>query len=84
MVVKDEHARILMTDEAASENGDDARQFLQRLKDHGLKVTAAFWIMRKLHRSHQSGLSSCPLSGRPFPYGQEYLGAPQKSTFHPI
>src|SRR3989475_3589131 len=42
MVVKDEHDRILMTHEAASENGDDARQFLQRLKDHGLKVTAAF------------------------------------------
>src|SRR5256886_13560727 len=42
MVVKDEHARILMTHEAASENGDDARQFLQRLKDHGLRVTAAF------------------------------------------
>jgi hypothetical protein len=42
MVVKDEHARILMTHEAASENGDDARQFLQRLKDCGLKVTAAF------------------------------------------
>jgi len=31
-----------MTHEAASENGDDARQFLQRLKDHSLKVTAAF------------------------------------------
>ena len=31
-----------MTHEAASENGDDARQFLQRLKDRGLKVTAAF------------------------------------------
>jgi hypothetical protein len=42
MVVKDEHDRILMTHEAASENGDDARQFLQRLKDLGLKVTAAF------------------------------------------
>src|SRR5467141_960526 len=42
MVVKDEHDRILMTHEAASENGDDARQFLQRLKDHSLKVTAAF------------------------------------------
>src|SRR5215813_11674106 len=42
MVVKDEHDRILMTHEAASENGEDARQFLQRLKDHGLKVTAAF------------------------------------------
>ena len=42
MVVKDEHDRILMTHEAASENGDDARQFLQRLKDCGLQVTAAF------------------------------------------
>src|SRR5215467_2553538 len=42
MVVKDEHDRILITHEVAAENGDDARQFLQRLKDHGLKVTAAF------------------------------------------
>ncbi|HSX78302.1 MAG TPA: transposase [Candidatus Saccharimonadia bacterium] len=42
MVVKDEHNRILMTHEAAAENGDDARQFLQRLQDRGLKVSAAF------------------------------------------
>ena len=42
MVVKDEHDRILMTQEAASENGDDARKFLQKLKDLGLTVTAAF------------------------------------------
>jgi hypothetical protein len=42
MVVKDEHDRLLMTHEAASEHGDDARQFLQRLKDRGLQVTAAF------------------------------------------
>jgi len=42
MVVKDEHDRILMTHEAASENGDDARQFLQRCKELGLHVTAAF------------------------------------------
>ena len=42
MVVKEEHDRILMTHEAASENGDEARQFLQQLKDRGLKVTAAF------------------------------------------
>ena len=41
MVVKDEHDRLLMTHEAASENGDDAKQFLQQLKDLGLKVTAA-------------------------------------------
>jgi hypothetical protein len=42
MVVKDEHDRILITHEAASENGEDAGQFLQRCKDLGLKVTAAF------------------------------------------
>jgi hypothetical protein len=30
MVVKDEHDRILITHEAASENGEDARQFLQK------------------------------------------------------
>ena len=42
MVVKDEHVRILITHEAASEHGDDARQFLQRCKDLGLHVTAAF------------------------------------------
>ncbi len=42
MVVKDEHDRILMTHEAASENGDEARQFLQRCKALGLQVTAAF------------------------------------------
>src|SRR2546426_11707834 len=42
MVVKDEHDRILMTHEVASENGEDARQFLQRVKDLGLHVTAAF------------------------------------------
>src|SRR5712691_283729 len=42
MVVKDEHDRILITHEAASENGADARQFLQRCKDLGLNVTAAF------------------------------------------
>jgi Transposase len=42
MVVQDERDRILMTHEAASENGDEAKQFLQQLKDLGLKVTAAF------------------------------------------
>jgi Transposase len=42
MVVKDEHDRILITHEVASENGEDARQFLQRCKDLGLHVTAAF------------------------------------------
>ena len=42
MVVKDEHDRILISHEAASENGDEARQFLQRCKDLGLNVTAAF------------------------------------------
>ena len=42
MVVKDEPDRILITHEVASENGDDARQFLQHVKDLGLQVTAAF------------------------------------------
>jgi hypothetical protein len=42
MVVKDEHDRILMTYETESENGDDARKFLKRLKAPGLNVTAAF------------------------------------------
>ena len=42
MVVKDEHDRILITHEAASENGEDARQFLQHVKDLGLHVTAVF------------------------------------------
>src|SRR5256885_3604500 len=34
MVVKDEHDRILITHEAASENGEDAKQFLHGLNDH--------------------------------------------------
>jgi hypothetical protein len=41
MVVKDEPDRILMTHEAASEHGEDARKFLQHVKDLGLNVTAA-------------------------------------------
>ena len=42
MVVKDEHDRILITHETVSENGKEARQFLQHVKDLGLHVTAAF------------------------------------------
>jgi Transposase len=42
MVVKDEHDRILIPHEAASEHGDDARKFLQQIKALGLNVTAAF------------------------------------------
>jgi hypothetical protein len=41
MVVQDAHDRLLMTHEAGSENGADARKFLQKLKDLGLNVTAA-------------------------------------------
>jgi hypothetical protein len=41
-VVKDEHDRLLITHEAASEHGDAARRFLQRGKDLGLQGTAAF------------------------------------------
>src|SRR5215471_1774446 len=42
MVVKDEHDPSLITHEAASENGEDAKKFLQHVKDLGLNVTAAF------------------------------------------
>lgn len=42
MVIKDEHDRILMTHEAASENGEEAQQFLKHVKKLGLNVTAAF------------------------------------------
>src|SRR5262249_23617845 len=35
-------------------------------------------LLAELYRSDQSRLSSRPLSGRPFPYGEEYLGTPQK------
>ncbi|MDM8551652.1 transposase [Desulfobacterales bacterium HSG2] len=42
MVIKDESDRILITHEAASENGDDARQFLQKVKDCGMTVSLAF------------------------------------------
>lgn len=42
MVIKDEHDRILMTHEAESENGEEAKQFLQQVKKLGLNVTAAF------------------------------------------
>ena len=42
MVVKDEHDRLLITHEAASEHGDAARQFLPRCTALGLQGTAAF------------------------------------------
>lgn len=42
MVIKDESDRILITHEAASENGDDAIKFLQKIKKLGMTVTSAF------------------------------------------
>ena len=42
MVVQDAPDRLLLTPEAASENGNAARQFLQRCKALGLHGTAAF------------------------------------------
>ena len=42
MVVKEEHDRILLTHEATSENGAEARQLLHHVKDLGLHVPAAF------------------------------------------
>src|SRR2546426_12831129 len=35
-------------------------------------------LLAQLHRSDQSGLSAGPVSSRPFPYGQAYVGASQK------
>src|SRR5215470_16613027 len=40
MVVRDEHDRILMTHEAASENGDDARQFPDSIEFSGAGPSA--------------------------------------------
>ena len=42
MVGKDAHDRLLMTHEAESEHGEDARQCLKKCKALGLHVTAAF------------------------------------------
>ena len=42
LVVKDEPDRILITHEAASEHGEDARKLLHHIQDLGLHVTAAF------------------------------------------
>jgi hypothetical protein len=42
MVGKDEHDRMLITHEVASEHGAEARQCLQHVQDLGLKVPAAF------------------------------------------
>jgi hypothetical protein len=41
MVVKEAHERLLIAHEATAETGEDARPFLQRVKDGGLHVTAA-------------------------------------------
>ena len=42
MVIRDDFGRILITHEAGSENGDDARKFLQKLKDAGIRIVSAF------------------------------------------
>ena len=42
MVVKDEFDRILITHEADSENADEAKKFLKKLKDAGVNITSAF------------------------------------------
>lgn len=42
MVIKDEFDRILITHETASENADEAKKFLRKIKECGIKVTAAF------------------------------------------
>jgi hypothetical protein len=42
MVIKDDYDRILITHEAESENGDDAKKFLGKLKDSGVNITSAY------------------------------------------
>jgi transposase-like protein len=79
MGVKDEHARILMTHEAASEHGDDARQFLPQLKDRGLKVTAAFSdYSQSFTEAIKAVFPHARLQADHVPYGQECLGPPQE------
>ncbi len=41
-VVQEEHDRILMTHDAASEHGEEARKFLEKCQTLGLQVPAAF------------------------------------------
>lgn len=42
MVIKDDYDRILITHEADSENTEDAKMFLQKLKDFGIEIGFAF------------------------------------------
>lgn len=42
MVVKDEFDRILISHETDSENAEDAKRFLVKIRDCGIKVTSAF------------------------------------------
>jgi polyhydroxyalkanoate synthesis regulator phasin len=42
MVIKDEHDRILITNEVQSENKDDAINFLQKLKSKEINIVSAF------------------------------------------
>src|SRR2546428_5304394 len=73
MVVKDEHDRILITHEAASENGGggqaiSATRQRPRPQCHG----GLLGLLTKLHRSDQSAMAACQISGRPFPYGPDF------------
>lgn len=42
MVIKDEHDRILITYETKSENTEEAKKFLQKLKDGGVNIISTF------------------------------------------
>lgn len=42
IVVKDEYDRILLTHEAESENKEDAKLFLSKIKDMGLEIKSSF------------------------------------------
>jgi len=41
-VIRDEHDRILITDETDTENADEAVKFLKKLKEAGIDITPAF------------------------------------------
>ena len=42
MVIKDEFDRILITHETESENIEEAKKFLEKLKDCGINIVSAF------------------------------------------
>jgi hypothetical protein len=65
MVVKDEHDRILMTHEAGSENGADARKFLRKLTYVMDSLPVAICDNYRIPRAKRSSLLRPRDQGRP-------------------